>query len=286
MQQSIWVTGGTAAAAVCAGEGLSEVREHPLDPGDRHRHPVGYRRPPKAGRGGMTVARGFCLRRSRILSWGVILTLWVMAAIGCVSGRGSRGGAEERSRDAGRTGVFVCEDGTEFVAQTAGGRAWVFLPSGTRVLPRLGAPPTERFGDGEVTFTWEEESASLEAPGGGTLRCRNDRRRAVWEAAKLRGVDFRAVGNEPGWVLEIIEQARIELTAEHGASHQSFELPAPLVDRESRVTTYRARDDEQELVLVIEGRRCTDTMSGEEFEVRVTVRWDGRTLRGCGRALH
>ena len=35
----------------------------------------------------------------------------------------------------------------------------------------------------------------------------------------------------------------------------------------------------------IRGQRCTDVMSGEEFEVSVSIIMTDRRLEGCGRAL-
>ena len=43
----------------------------------------------------------------------------------------------------------------------------------------------------------------LEVEEGIRLECRNNRAMALWVDGKLRGVDCRAVGNEPGWNLEI-----------------------------------------------------------------------------------
>ncbi len=37
-----------------------------------------------------------------------------------------------------------------------------------------------------------------------------------------------------------------------------------------------------DLVLVLEGQTCRDTMSGEEFETTVTVVLDGKEHRGAG----
>lgn len=41
------------------------------------------------------------------------------------------------------------------------------------------------------------------------VHCKNNRAEAIWEDAKLRGVDFRAVGNEPGWHLELTAGERL-----------------------------------------------------------------------------
>jgi uncharacterized membrane protein len=40
------------------------------------------------------------------------------------------------------------------------------------------------------------------------------------------------------------------------------------------------------MVVMLEGRRCRDSMNGEEFDTAVKVVSDGKELRGCGRALH
>ncbi len=64
--------------------------------------------------------------------------------------------------------------------------------------------------DGEVTLVTRTRPDGLHVflPPSLTepyLDCTYDRRASIWEHAKLSGVDFRAVGNEPGWVLEVRE---------------------------------------------------------------------------------
>ena len=56
-------------------------------------------------------------------------------------------------------------------------------------------------------------------------------------------------------------------------------------DPAARTRTYRIRDRNHALIVVIEGRPCTDSMRGEEFEAVVTVTLDARRLSGCGRSL-
>jgi uncharacterized membrane protein len=40
------------------------------------------------------------------------------------------------------------------------------------------------------------------------------------------------------------------------------------------------------LTVIIEGRQCRDSMSGESFGATVTVMLDQKKYQGCGRALH
>lgn len=105
----------------------------------------------------------------------------------------------------------------------------------------------------------------------------------VWHAAKLRGVAFRAIGQEPGWLLEITNGERILLETDYGSNR--FEMPfvEPVVYQEERRTQYVV--DGYDTTVEIRGVRCSDTMSGEEFEVSVTIRQPDRELHGCGRAL-
>ena len=42
---------------------------------------------------------------------------------------------------------------------------------------------------------------------------------------------------------------------------------------------------DSETGIIIEGKPCTDSMSGESFQTTVTLRLGEQTLEGCGRAL-
>lgn len=106
----------------------------------------------------------------------------------------------------------------------------------------------------------------------------------VWHKAKLRGVSFRAVGQEPGWLLEITTGEEFLLVTDYGGSRVSLPYVEPLVYQEQRRTEYILED--QQTVIEIRGDPCRDTMSGEEFAVSVTITRPDGALNGCGRALH
>lgn len=184
------------------------------------------------------------------------------------------------------TYVFVCTDGYEFVAKIGADAAWVFRPAGTVSLARQVSASGVKYGDGTVTLWTKGEEALLEEVDAIHRECRNDRRRAVWEHAKLNGVDFRAVGNEPGWVLEIVTGATIVVQTDYGAKRYVFDLPPAEENAETQTTLYRTRADGHGLSIALRAQPCRDTMSDESFETQVTVVLDGRTLQGCGRPLH
>ena len=57
------------------------------------------------------------------------------------------------------------------------------------------------------------------------------------------------------------------------------------VDQRPRTTSDKVQDAQHDLAILMEGRPCNDTMSGEPFETVVTVILDGGKYRGCGKAL-
>lgn len=185
-----------------------------------------------------------------------------------------------------QTFVFECGEDYSFVARIEGEKAWLFLPGRTVPLPHVPSGSGAKYSDGKITFWSKGEEALLILSQLEQYNCRNNRVAAIWEHAKLNGVSFRAVGNEPGWHLEIYTGDRIVLVTDYGEARYEFAAPEPETDPRARTTTYRVRGEGRELTILIEGRPCQDTMSGEEFESTVTVILDDRTLSGCGRALH
>lgn len=182
-----------------------------------------------------------------------------------------------------QTFVFTCSDGLKFVARIENETAWLFLPSGTINLRETSAGT---YRSQEAVFRTKDQEGMLEESGVKHADCRNNPRQAVWEHAKLNGADFRAIGNEPGWSLEIQNQSKIVLVTGYGSNHYEFNLPEPVIDKAAGTTRYKVRQAGQEMTLTISAETCRDSMSGEEFESRVEVVINGENLRGCGRALH
>ncbi len=105
-----------------------------------------------------------------------------------------------------------------------------------------------------------------------------------WHRAKLRGVAFRAIGQEPGWLLEITNGTEILLVTDYGQNRNSYPYVDPVAYQEESRTQYVLEG--YGIIVEIRGQRCTDIMSGEEFEVSVSIIMTDRQLEGCGRALY
>ena len=107
---------------------------------------------------------------------------------------------------------------------------------------------------------------------------------SVWHAAKLRGVSFRAIGQEPHWLLEVTNGEKILLVTNNGLKRTAYPYVEPKVNQQQRRTIFSM--NEQKLEVVIKGKDCSDIMSGEKFAVSVFITLNGKQFKGCGRALH
>ncbi len=105
-----------------------------------------------------------------------------------------------------------------------------------------------------------------------------------WEHARAAGVDFRGIGQEPGWLLDVYTQNYIVLDWDYGEKREIFPLPEPTYPVQG-ATRYEARTEAHALTITIRRFPCQDTMSGEAFPATVELDIDGRTLEGCGRSV-
>ncbi len=130
------------------------------------------------------------------------------------------------------------------------------------------------------------QTAEITIKGKKMTGCRNNPRAAVWEGAKLRGVSYRAIGQEPPWVLEIDRDDGFLLVTQYGEKKQQFPYVEPVTDVTQRTSRYTSEANGESITITIHGGQCEDSMSGEEFSSEVEISWREQTLRGCGRALH
>lgn len=104
------------------------------------------------------------------------------------------------------------------------------------------------------------------------------------DGLRAAGVDFRAVGQEPGWILDIYTQGVIKMIWAYGENYAEFAVGTPNTAQEG-ATRYEASSDGLSLVVTIRRAPCQDVMSGEAYPSTVEVVIDGTTLNGCGRSV-
>jgi membrane-bound inhibitor of C-type lysozyme len=183
--------------------------------------------------------------------------------------------------------VYDCQDGYTFTASFREASAWLFLPDGRSAeLPIVPSGSGVRYESGDLLFWPEGDEATLESGDLKLSGCRSNPAKAIWESAKLGGVDFRAVGNEPGWDMEITWGEETVLVSNYGETTHRFRTPKPLQDQEDRTTTMAAVSGGIHFMVLLAGQPCFDSMSGEQFETTVTLTVGEKTLHGCGRDLH
>jgi putative lipoprotein len=105
-----------------------------------------------------------------------------------------------------------------------------------------------------------------------------------WATARAAGVDFRAVGQEPGWMLDIYTRGPMVLEWSYG----EHRIALPLTEAQAAdegVTRYETRTEEHQVAITIRRAPCQDVMSGEAYPARVEVTVNGETLTGCGKSV-
>ena len=168
-----------------------------------------------------------------------------------------------------------------------GASAWVFLPGETVKLPVVVSASGAKFSNGKITYWSSKDEALLEYKGKEYKQCKVNRKQSIWEDAKLRGVDFRAVGNEPGWTLEIRNSEQILFVTNYDQDRYTFPAPEPVSNAATRSTEYKTSADGNTLIVTLEGRQCDDTMADDEsYPTTVSIQLDGRHYMGCGMPLH
>ena len=90
---------------------------------------------------------------------------------------------------------------------------------------------------------------------------------------------FTAMGNEPGWRLDI-GGGRMALTVDYGATTLSMPAPAPEPVPGGR--TYTADEAGRPVRVTVTDRVCHDSMTGMPRPATVAIEFDGRKLDGCG----
>lgn len=107
---------------------------------------------------------------------------------------------------------------------------------------------------------------------------------------RAQGIDFYAVGQEPGWALNMDTAYNYSFK-----SYDGVEISSPPVSGttspDGKTTSYHASVEMGKLYITITREECMDIMSGEKFPCKVQVRIkrgvdkEFRTYEGCGRFL-
>ncbi len=186
--------------------------------------------------------------------------------------------------------TWTCEDMTfEAVFDIPGERVDLALPSGAVSLPLAQSASGARYADHLGNEFWTKGAeGTLTRQGGAKVECVQQdappQAGSPWEAAKRRGIAFRAIGNEPGWLLEVGPGDTPRLHAELDYGARTLEVAK--ADSLSGLMGYAgATADGTKVRVVLDRKPCNDGMSDAIYPVDAMIDVGGTSYRGCGRFL-
>ena len=105
-----------------------------------------------------------------------------------------------------------------------------------------------------------------------------------WEQAKARGIAFRGIGTEPGWLVEVG-------TGQHPALHAELDYGERKIDLAhaqalTGASGYAGTTSEGvEVKLDLQREACSDGMSDQTYPVSTKLSVGDKSYAGCGRFL-
>jgi uncharacterized membrane protein len=155
---------------------------------------------------------------------------------------------------------------------------------GTRRLDQTVSASGAKYADAVVAFWTKGSTATLERQGTAPVQCEERRADSLREDARVRGVVYRALGNEPGWILEVGPGAGIVFETNFGSESHAFNAAHESAGADGASRTYTAGSGDQAIKATVRRERCVDD-AGVEFDHSATIEFAGQTLRGCGTKL-
>ena len=188
-----------------------------------------------------------------------------------------------QSSDDARRLAYECDQLLALVVVNAN-TAMIHVNGTDLQLQQAPAASGARYTNERAEFWSKGDEATITLDGETFTNCRNKPEQLPWAEAKARGIDFRATGNEPGWLLELDADLQIEFVGDYGNYRVITPVPVPDLDSAQR-SSYHAVTESHDLLLTIETKPCQDSMSGMQFSQEVRILLDGRAYNGCGKSL-
>ncbi len=182
--------------------------------------------------------------------------------------------------------VYRCRGAEDFRfsarPRAAGDSLALFWVENDAVVGRTGT--AGRFSGGTSSVRIQGDTASFRHDGTLHDGCAGTPVGSVWEEAAALGASFRAVGQEPGWMLLVHPTRGIRYIGQYGEERVLAAPTAPVTDA-AGTTTWLATTASGTIGITAEARPCADGMSGEQMSHTVAVSFGGRAVHGCGRML-
>jgi putative lipoprotein len=189
--------------------------------------------------------------------------------------------ANKESVETARTWAYKCNN-YDFGTRTSSNNVTLYLPNRTVVLDQVPSASGAKYQNSNILF-WNKGDRALLEIEGKTYNCQHNSLRDPRATGGQKPVDFRATGNEPGWLLEIVDEDSIRILTNYANNRAVAPTPSPQSVEEAKI--YEVKTESHRIRIIIQQESCIDTMSGEQFESKVTMHLDDETFTGCGRRL-
>lgn len=177
--------------------------------------------------------------------------------------------------------AYQCDDGRVFDAWFGHEYARLQFFDQTLKLDQKRAADGGRYADGDNRLWINGDQATLTLEGRAPVQCREDQ---SIEQARREHVSYRALGQEPGWLLDIRRGDRFVLHYDNAQKTAEFPYVEPTHPGEG-VAQFTTTADGNTLEVRIRYTACHDAMSGQAYPDTVELEFDDRILKGCGRPL-
>jgi heat shock protein HslJ/uncharacterized membrane protein len=161
------------------------------------------------------------------------------------------------------------------------------LPQGPTRLDQTVSGSGVRYAnaDESIVFWTRGGGATLQRTGTPDVSCIERRADSLREDARVRGVVYRALGNEPGWTLEVGPGGKLDWTTDYGRDRYEFEGAIETVDATGNGRTFSASNGHQTLEVTLRPEPCVDD-GGVAYDHTASIDFAGGAFRGCAAKLN
>ena len=153
----------------------------------------------------------------------------------------------------------------------------------SRMLPQAVAASGARYADDIGNEFWTKGNTGTLTLDGEKHECTLTNLASPWDEARSRGVAFRAVGNEPGWLVEIGRGEAPSLHAQLDFGSRNIDIAS--VQPKAKGGGWSGKTaNGTKVELVTERKPCQDD-AGASFDITAQLQAGGKTYTGCGAFL-
>lgn len=156
------------------------------------------------------------------------------------------------------------------------------LPGRSLELPRAISASGARYADTSGSEFWNKgNTAMFTLDGALQPDCVETDEVSPWDRARERGVAFRGLGNEPGWLVEVEGGDAPAMRAQLDYGERTLEVAAARPLEDGAGFTGATADGTEVTLRIAEGE-CSDGMSDQAYPASVRLQAGASAYRGCG----